>query len=96
MIYIHLFHGRTEPDQNMEDWGTSGPTIGPVSLSWTYGDLKVHSKSGDHFEFISKKMVDYMILYDGVYYGDFEVIEVNGWEEREYKDAIPFEKFFNI
>ena len=36
-FYIHLFHGRKHPNQDMEDWGYDGPTIGPfASIHITY------------------------------------------------------------
>lgn len=28
-VYLHLFHGRDDPDQEMDDWGFRGPTLGP-------------------------------------------------------------------
>lgn len=28
-VYLRLFHGRDSVDQDMEDWGEEGPTIGP-------------------------------------------------------------------
>lgn len=31
-LYLHLFHGRNSPEQDMEDWGFDGPFIGPLQL----------------------------------------------------------------
>ena len=28
-VYLHLFHGRAEPDQSLDDWGEQGPVLGP-------------------------------------------------------------------
>ena len=28
-VYLHLFHGRDDPNQEMDDWGFRGPTLGP-------------------------------------------------------------------
>lgn len=28
-VYLHLFHGRDDPDQEMDDWGFRGPSLGP-------------------------------------------------------------------
>jgi hypothetical protein len=28
-LYLRLYHGRTDPEQQMEDWGFTGPTFGP-------------------------------------------------------------------
>lgn len=63
-MYLRLFHGRTDPNQQMDDWGSDGPLIGPVNISWTYGWLRIN---GDH-------LVNYddLIYFEGVYYGDME------------------------
>ena len=31
-VHLRLFHGRNSPDQDMEDWGFDGPTIGPLEF----------------------------------------------------------------
>ena len=28
-LYIDLFHGRKDPNENPEDWGLEGPVLGP-------------------------------------------------------------------
>ena len=35
MLYIRLFHGRTDPDQDMDDWGFDGPVLGPYQFAHT-------------------------------------------------------------
>src|SRR5690349_6848040 len=30
-MYLRLYHGRTDPGQNMDEWGFVGPTFGPLS-----------------------------------------------------------------
>ena len=34
-MYLHLFHGRTSPEQRLESWGTDGPWIGPLKAVHT-------------------------------------------------------------
>lgn len=94
--YLRLFHGRTDPDRDMEEWGSGGPYIGPISgISWVYGKLRLHSDNA--FEFINKVQVDDMISFGGVYYGDFEIRYITGLEEEmEMKNAVPFEEFFEL
>ncbi len=29
-LYLGLFHGRDDPNEQMRDWGFNGPTIGPL------------------------------------------------------------------
>ncbi len=73
MIYIRLFHGRTDLSQDMNDWGTDGPIFGPynyvhttynsfVRLGWQDGICdELHICGPD------------LLCYDGVYYGDWSV-----------------------
>ncbi|MBT2245899.1 hypothetical protein JQK15_20515 [Sphingobium sp. BHU LFT2] len=36
-LYLRLYHGRATPDEQMEDWGSDGPVIGPLaSIHVTY------------------------------------------------------------
>ncbi len=30
-MFLRLYHGRTDPDQEMDDWGFVGPAFGPLS-----------------------------------------------------------------
>ena len=30
-MFLRLYHGRTDPGQEMDDWGFVGPTFGPLS-----------------------------------------------------------------
>lgn len=41
-VYLHLFHGRNTPDEDLEDWGFDGGILGPFQyLHMTYcSDLK--------------------------------------------------------
>lgn len=75
-LYVHLFHGRNHPTEQLSDWGFSGPVIGPVHLSWTYGDVKVHPPDwGDHWNLVT---FEDLIPCGDAFYGDFEV-----WEEGD-------------
>jgi len=70
--YLQLFHGRTDPREQLNDWGSEGPVIGPLEyVHTTYAtDVK--------FGFFDKSksdgwltIVNGLIYYDGVYYGDW-------------------------
>lgn len=30
-VWLHLFHGRSSPDEELDDWGCDGPCIGPLN-----------------------------------------------------------------
>ena len=72
-MYLRLYHGRTDPDQEMDDWGFMGPTFGPLSCYvQTYcSTFRIHGESGTHEVWLDKH--DDMICWQGCYYGDFEV-----------------------
>ncbi len=72
-LYLNLYHGRTDPNKDMDgEWGTNGPIIGPIQLSHTYGLIKIHDKDWDEFSHLN--MYEGMVFFDGVYYGDFEIM----------------------
>lgn len=69
-VYLYLFHGRTRPDAQLNDWGDGGAVLGPFPFVHTtyaseiklgYEDEELHITSG-------------LIFYDGQYYGDWSVI----------------------
>ena len=42
-MLLRLFHGRSYPSAQMEDWGTEGPVLrGIDSINWTYGETRLH------------------------------------------------------
>jgi hypothetical protein len=89
-FYLHLFHGRDDPDQEMDDWGEDGPTIGPLS------SFQVTYMTHYRIEFVDKEKFDKfkkltgweewtdltllmsfkedMVECGGKYYGDWELI----------------------
>jgi len=80
MLYIRLFHGRTDPKQEMDDWGSDGPILGPYKFAHTtYSSiLKLGKPDGscDELYIVGPDMV----FYDGVFYGDWSV-----FGEAEFK-----------
>lgn len=67
-VYIHLFHGRKNITEQMEDWGESGPIFGPFDyIHTTYGsDIKLG-------ELGVLSVVDDVVFYNGMLYGDWSV-----------------------
>jgi hypothetical protein len=84
-VYVELFHGRTDPDQDMEDWGDRGPILGPFKfVHTTYAGI-IHLGSMDApGDSVGDLRVDEdMVYYDGVWYGDWSVFD------QEVFDALP-------
>jgi hypothetical protein len=71
--YLRLYHGRTDPNQEMDRWGFDGPTFGPLSCYvHTYcSTFRIHAESGHQELWLETH--DDMIRWDGCYYGDLEV-----------------------
>lgn len=68
---LRLYHGRKDPEQDMEDWGTDGPTLEVEWVQYTYGSInRIGMPNGEIIDFNSLLKED-MIFWEGVYYGDF-------------------------
>lgn len=86
MIYMRLFHGRTNPEQDMDDWGTDGPIFGPYEFAHTtYAwDIKLGKADGTCDELF---VHDDMVYYDGVYYGDWSIFDTQIFEKAKFQIA---------
>jgi hypothetical protein len=80
-MYLRLYHGRTDPRQEMDDWGFVGPTFGPLSCYvHTYCcTFRIHG--ADDTSEVWLETHDDMIRWDGCFYGDMEVF-VAGDDDR--------------
>ena len=71
-IALELFHGRTSPDEDLNDWGSQGPVFFVSWVHVTYTTvIRVGLPGDDEGELA---YVEDLIYYDGVYYGDWSVI----------------------
>lgn len=79
-MYLFLFHGRKDPEEVMECLGEHGPLLGPIdSFHSIYFNEIVVEADGSVYEF---KIVEDLIFYDGMYYGEFELIPANKLNTR--------------
>lgn len=87
MIYIRLFHGRTDPDQEMDDWGSDGPIFGPYEFAHTtYAwDIKLGTPNGNCDELYAHED---MMYYDGVYYGDWSIFDIQVFEKSQFQISV--------
>ena len=79
-VALELFHGRTTPDEHLEDWGRRGPVFLVDYVHVTYlWDIKlgIPEPAGDG----DLERVEDLIYYDGVYYGDWSVFPAALLEE---------------
>lgn len=89
-LYLGLFHGRDDPNEQMHGWGFNGPAIGP--LVWchtTYAnDVKIEFEfAGDAKRYFGDDSTQQdfgikgdMLMYAGKYYGDWTVYYVSSAE----------------
>lgn len=76
-LYLRLYHGRKTREEDMQEWGTDGPTFGPLDcVHGAYlSTMQVYLQDGTR---VPLPVIDDFILWDGVYYGDFVIFtEVN-------------------
>ena len=79
-MYLGMFHGRTWPDEVLNDWGTDGFVFGPISklIVEDFNKISIVDMEGN---IIPLPVVDDMICADGkpydkieqCYYGDMTV-----------------------
>ena len=87
MIYIRLFHGRCDPNQQMDDWGTDGPIFGPYEFAHTtyMWDVKLGKSSGNCDELYAHED---MVYYNGVYYGDLSIFDTTVFEKSNFQTTV--------
>jgi hypothetical protein len=73
-LYLKLFHGRNSPDELMNDWGFSGPSIPIECFGFTYDTLWFIPEGKD--ERVELTLFSDCIEYNGSYYGDFNVFNM--------------------
>lgn len=73
-VYFRLYHGRRQPDQEMNEWGFAGPVFGPLStVVMTYlRTIRLYALNGIDELWIDTH--DDMAFWRGDYYGDFEIV----------------------
>lgn len=70
-VVIHFYHGRENKDQQMDDWGTDGPSILATEVVLNREGLS-YKEVGSGFTTHLLYDED-LLLVNGIYYGDVEV-----------------------
>lgn len=78
-LYLQLTHGRKDPDEQMDDWGFTGPTFGPLTcVGQTYcTTLRLY---GDHQLELWLDHCEDMDVWDGAFYSEMSIFIVTGDE----------------
>lgn len=80
-MYLDLFHGRADPDQDMEDWGEQGPIIGPLEYGHTTysSTLRIRFNDvNDHDLFFMREVTGYNVATGEVFFEDEAWLEIKG------------------
>lgn len=79
MFAISLFHGRSTPNEQLDDWGFDGPLLINVGVGWTYGSIKLleFNDAGQCIDMVVLPIHDNMVMFDDNYYGDFEIVPMS-------------------
>lgn len=87
-LYIKLFHGRDDPNEDMDGWGYDGPTLGPVKFCHvTYlQDVKFDMRQAEFEQAFPEKIAEWREA--GVQNGDMEWI---GWHFNLVNDLVEFQ-----
>jgi hypothetical protein len=73
-VFIQLLHGRDDPAKDMDDWGFSGPVLGPfISVRITYKEHICCLRDDPTRSELDLHFVDDLLTYEGKFYGDFEI-----------------------
>ena len=71
-LYLHLYHGRQNPAEEMDDWGFAGPTFGPLTcvVQTYFSTLRLHGPENGE---LWLEQLDDMVVWAGCYYGDLSI-----------------------
>ena len=84
MLYIRLFHGRIDPDQDMDDWGSDGPIFGPYNfVHTTYASFARLGRQDGLCDELNT--FQDMLYYNGVYYGGWSVFGPEVFEKGQFQ-----------
>ena len=78
-VFIHLLHGRDDPDEDLQGWGFTGPILGPFEcIHVTYRDHFRCIRSAATGEEIELRFHDDLLVHENKYYGDYEICGGHG------------------
>jgi hypothetical protein len=92
MMYIHFYHGRNTPDEDLDDWGFDGPVVGPLRVSWTYDWIKFFHKNDLHH----LVTIEELVPINGKYYGDFEVLIDTELKPHQLQTTLTLKEFIKL
>jgi len=104
-VYLNLFHGRDSFAQDMDDWGSEGATIGPLSyVHTTYGsEVKICGARAVLERFFPNVNIHFhdgqgehaiqlagdCLPHDGKFYGDWSVCGADALRARALSPVTP-------
>jgi hypothetical protein len=89
-VALELFHGRTSPDEHLDNWGRQGPVFLVDFVHLTYlCDIKlgIDHPNGDG----DLRFVEDLVYYNGIYYGDWSVFSPAILNEEQKSRIVEFD-----
>lgn len=68
-VFVRFWHGRKSEHEEMQYWGTNGPIVGPCFVRIIYGEFTMCQE-----KIISPPMHEGMFVFDGILYGEVEIM----------------------
>lgn len=87
-MYLHLFHGRTSPAQELDDWGADGPVLKIEGFHVTYLSTYRIGVPGEN-DWEDLHFVEDLLYYNGMYYGDWSILAHTDDENDLIDRSIP-------
>lgn len=72
MVYLHLYHGRNTPEEDLDDWGFDGGFTLCHCVGFTYENLWLILPGEE--ERTELAVVNGCVEWKGKWYGDFEIV----------------------
>jgi hypothetical protein len=88
-MFLHLFHGRTTKDEELNGWGEDGPVLQIEGLHVTYANHVRVGVNGPYEDWFDLCFVEDLLYYDGMLYGDWSVFAKGTDPDLEAR-AVPF------
>lgn len=81
-LYLHLYHGRKNPAEEMDDWGFAGPTFGPLTcvVQTYFTTLRLLDPDGGE---LWLEQFDDLVVWEDCYYGDLSIFVAEASDAAE-------------
>lgn len=92
MIYLELFHGRKTKEEQLDNWGETGPVFGPlVFIHTTYKHDVAIRLVGHNEDSHDLHVIGDLLYYDGMYYGDWSAFDESALDDDHRQRLVQYD-----